>query len=54
MTLKIAKAIVPEDEIYLRVNKNNKASLMVMLHNGGYIYKQDSGSYYVRIKKQIS
>ena len=54
LTLKIAKAIVPEEEIYLRVNKNNRASLMVMLHNGGYIYKQDRGSYYVKIKKQIS
>ncbi len=49
--LNIARAIIPEDEIYLRLNKDNIASLKVMLHNGGYIKAEDSEKYYVRIKK---
>lgn len=51
LTLQIAEPIVPEDEFYLRVNKDNPASLKVMLHNGGYIVKEDEVKYYVRIKK---
>ena len=50
-TLKIARTIIPEDEIYLRVNKDNPASLNVMLHNGGYVEHEDDHKYYVRIKK---
>lgn len=50
-TLQIAKNIVPEDEIFLRVNKDNPASLKVMIHNGGYIEHEDDFKYYVRIKK---
>lgn len=52
LILQRAKDIVPEDEIYLRVNKDNPASLKVMLHNGGYIEHEDEMKYYVRIKKQ--
>lgn len=51
LALQIARTIIPEDEIYLRVNKNNPASLKVMLHNGGYIEHEDEQKYYVRIKK---
>ncbi len=51
LTLDIARTIIPEDEIYLRVNKNNPASLKVMIHNGGYIKKEDDTKYYVRIRK---
>lgn len=51
LTLQIAKTIVPEDEIYLRVNRDNPASLKVMLANGGYIEHEDELKYYVRIKK---
>ncbi len=40
---------VKEDEIYLRVNRNNIASLKVMLKNGGYIHHEDEHSYFVRI-----
>lgn len=50
-TLQIARTIIPEDEIYLRVNKDNPASLHVMLHNGGYIEHEDEQKYYVRIRK---
>lgn len=51
LTLEIARMIIPENEIYLRVNKDNAASLQVMLHNGGYICREDDNKYYVRIKK---
>lgn len=51
LTLEIAREIIPEDEIYLRVNRDNHASLRVMLHNGGYIHHEDEQKYYVRIKK---
>lgn len=42
---------VREEEIYLRVNRDNPASLHVMLNNGGYIHHEDEHSYFVRIKK---
>lgn len=51
LLLQIAKDIIPEDEIYLRVNRDNPASLRVMLRNGGYIDHEDELKYYVRIKK---
>lgn len=51
LTLQRAKSIIPEDEIYLRVNKDNPASLHVMLNNGGYIHHEDENKYYVRISK---
>lgn len=51
LTLEIARKIIPEDEIYLRVNKDNPASLRVMLHSGGYIVREDESKYYVRIKR---
>lgn len=50
LLLQEAAAIVPEDEIYLRVNKNNPASLRIMLKNGGYLHHEDNEKYYVRIK----
>jgi RimJ/RimL family protein N-acetyltransferase len=49
--LEVARTIIPEDEIYLRVNKDNSASLKAMLRNGGYIKTEDADKYYVRIKK---
>ena len=49
LTLQIAKGIVPEEEIYLRVNLDNPASLHVMLHNGGRVVGQDESHYFVRI-----
>ena len=51
LTLQVARNIIPEDEIYLRLNRDNIASLKVMLHNGGYIVGEDEAKYYVRIKK---
>ena len=51
LTLEVARTIVPEDEFYLRVNRDNPASLKVMQKNGGRIVKGDDEHYYVRIKK---
>lgn len=39
-----------DDEIYLRCNLDNAASLKTMLKNGGYIHHADTEGYYVRIK----
>ena len=50
-TIQIAKAIVPEEEIYLRVNKDNIPSQKVMLNNGAYIAGEDSVHYFLRVKK---
>ena len=49
LTLEEARCIVPEDEIYLRVNMDNPASLHVMLNNGGHVVGQDEGHFFVRI-----
>ncbi|MCR5724073.1 MAG: GNAT family N-acetyltransferase [Treponema sp.] len=51
LTVQIAKNIIPEDEIYLRVNKDNIPSQKVMLNNGAYIAGEDSGHLFLRIKK---
>ena len=45
------RGAVAEEEIYLRVNRDNPASLRVMLSNGGYIHHEDENKYYVRIPK---
>ncbi|MBQ6091213.1 MAG: GNAT family N-acetyltransferase [Lachnospiraceae bacterium] len=52
-TLQIARQIVPEDEIYLRVNKDNPASLKVMQKNGGKVVGDDEGHFFVRIPKKV-
>ena len=51
LTLEVARTIIPEEEIYLRVNRDNPASLKVMQKNGGRIVKEDDEHYFVRIKK---
>ena len=49
LTLEEAHRIVPEEEIYLRVNLDNPASLHVMLKNGGRVAGRDERHYFVRI-----
>ena len=49
LTLEEAHRIVPEEEIYLRVNRDNPASLRAMLKNGGRVVSEDESKYYVRI-----
>lgn len=51
MTLDIARQIVPEDEIYLRVLKTNIASQKVMLHSGAYQAGEDKTHFLMRVKK---
>ena len=51
LTLEYGRSIIPEDEFYLHVNKNNPASLKVMLNNGGRIVAENEEKYFVRIKK---
>jgi len=52
LALEEARKIVPEEEIYLRVDRHNTPSLRVMLKNGGYIHHEDEQKYYVRIRKK--
>ena len=49
LTLQEAGRIVPEKEIYLRVNLDNPASLRVMIKNGGYIVGEEKAHFFVRI-----
>ena len=51
LTLNVARAIVPEDEIYLRVLKTNIPSFKVICNNGGYIAGEDEPHCLMRIKK---
>ena len=51
LAVRKASGIIPEDEIYLQVNKDNTASLKCMLNNGGYIHHETDLHYNVRIKK---
>lgn len=51
LMLEYGKNIIPEDEFYLRVNKDNSASLKVMQNNGGRIVGENEEKYFVRIKK---
>lgn len=51
LALELAKKIVPEDEIYLRVLKTNIPSYRAIMRNGAYIAKEDDTHYLLRIKK---
>ena len=51
LALDYARTVVPEDEFYLRVNRDNPASLRVMRKNGGRVAAEDGEKYYVRISK---
>lgn len=49
MLLEIARKIVPEEEIYLSVHKDNLASLNVQKKNGAYIHHENEAEYFMRI-----
>lgn len=51
LALEEARKIVPEDEIYLSVHKDNPASLRVQLKNGARIHHEDEEEYFTRIPK---
>ncbi len=50
-TIQEANAVIREDEIYLRVKKDNIASQKVMQKNGGKIVGEDEEHFFVRIPK---
>ena len=51
LTLELARKIVPEEEIYLRVLKTNIPSFKAIRNNGAYIAEEDDAHYLMRIKK---
>ena len=51
LTLNLARQIVPEDEIYLRVLKSNIPSFKAISNNGAYIAGEDEEHYLMRVKK---
>lgn len=51
MTIEKAWSIIPEDEIYMSVNKDNPASLKVQLKNGAILHHEDDKEFYTRIKR---
>ena len=51
LTLELARKIVPEEEIYLRVLKENTPSFQVIRNNGGYVAGEDDTHYLLRVKK---
>ena len=51
LTLEYGASIIPEDEYYMRLNKDNPASLRVMLKNGGRIVGETEDKFLVRIPK---
>lgn len=50
LAIATAKAVIPEDEIYLSVFKSNPASLRVQMKNGAYIHHESDTEYFTRIK----
>ena len=51
LALELARNIVPEEEIYLRVLKTNIPSFKAICNNGAYIADEDDTHYLMRIKK---
>ena len=51
LALDLARAIIPEDEIYLRVRKGNTASIRAIQKNGAYVAGEDDTHYFMRVKK---
>ena len=49
LALDEARKIVPEDEIYLSVRKDNSASLKVQLRNGARVDHESGEEYFTRI-----
>ena len=51
LTLEYGASIIPEDEYYMRLNKDNPASLRVMLKNSGRIVEETEDKLIVKIPK---
>lgn len=54
LTIKYGSTIIPEDEFYMRLNKDNPASLRVMLKNGGKIFGETEDKLIVKIPKKTA
>lgn len=52
LAIKECKKIIPEDEIYLSVHKDNPSSLKVQEKNGAYIVGETEKEFLTRIKIQ--
>lgn len=53
LTLDLAREIVPEEEIYLRVLKSNIPSVKAISNNGAYIADEDETHYFMRVNYNI-
>ncbi len=51
LALDLAREIIPEEEIYLRVQKNNIPSFKAISRNGAYIAGEDDSHYLMRVRK---
>ena len=51
LTLDLARKIVPEEEIYLRVLKTNIPSFKAISNNGAYVAGEDETHYFMRVEK---
>ena len=51
LTLELARQIVPEEEIYLRVLKSNTPSFKVITKNGAYVAGEDETHFLLRVRK---
>ncbi|MBR1763806.1 MAG: GNAT family N-acetyltransferase [Ruminococcus sp.] len=47
-----AEGMVPEEELYLRVDKDNAASLRIIIKNGGRIEAEDGKTYFLRVGRR--
>ena len=52
LTLEKAREIIPEDEVFFRVRKDNIASQRVLEKNGAYVTGEDDEHRFMRIRKQ--
>lgn len=53
LVLELAREIVPEEEIYLRVLKSNTPSFKAICKNGAYVAGEDETHYLLRVRKCI-
>ncbi len=51
LVLDLAREIVPEEEIYLRVLKSNTPSFKVITKNGAYVAGEDETHFLLRVRK---
>lgn len=49
LAIEKARSVIPEEEVYLSVHKDNPASLKVQEKNEAYIHHEDAKEYYTRI-----